>query len=90
MSSGKPFTAFLLVATGAGMNAVRAMQKGKSPFGILLGGIVFGAICVGINDISRQNVGTLLAGLFLLSSTLTSGVPFIESLGKVTDSYSKG
>lgn len=90
MTTGKAFTAFLLVATGASMNAVRAIQKGKSPFGILLGGIVFGAICVGLNDISRQNVGTLLAGLFLLTSTLTSGVPLIESLAKVTDSYSKG
>ena len=87
---GKAFTAFLLVATGASMNALSAMQRGKSPFGTLLAGIVFGTICVGLNDISRENVGTLLAGVFLLSSALVSGIPLIDSLADVANSYDKG
>lgn len=87
---GKSFNAFLLVAAGASMNAIRAVQRGKSPFGTLLAGILFGAICVGINDLSRKDLGTLLAGVFLLSSALVSGVPLIDSMANVAESYDKG
>ena len=85
----KSFDAALIVALGVGMNAVRAIQKERSPFSIILGGIVFGAICVAINDLSRVRIGTLLAGVFLLSSTLVSGVPMIDSLVAATKSYEK-
>lgn len=89
MASNKSFTAFLLVAAGASMNALRQVQKNKSPFGTLLAGMLFGTICVGLNDISKENFGTLLAGLFLLSSVLVSGVPLIDSVAKVAESYDK-
>ena len=85
----KSFDAFLIVALGAGMNAVRAIQKNRSPFSIILGAVVFGAICVAINDLSKARIGTLLAGVFLLSSTLVSGVPMIDSLVAATKSYEK-
>jgi len=87
MAAKKSFTAFLLVATGCGMNAARAVQRGRSPMTILLGGIVFGTICVGLNDLSGKEIGTVLAGLFLLSSTLTAGVPLIDSFADVANSY---
>lgn len=86
---GKSFNAFLLVAAGVTMNAVRGMQRGKSPFGTILAGILFGAICVGINDLSRKDFGTMLAAIFLLSSALVSGVPLIDSLAAVAESYDK-
>lgn len=85
----KSFNAFLLVAAGSGMNAVRAIQRGKSPFPIILGGILFGVICVGINDLSKVNLGSLMAGLFLLSSALVSGVPLIDSIADAAESYEK-
>ncbi len=85
----KSFDAFLIVALGAAMNAVRAIQKNRSPFSIILGAVVFGAICVTINDLSKARIGTLLAGVFLLSSTLVSGVPMIDSLVAATKSYEK-
>lgn len=90
MAQEKSFTAFLLVAAGTSMNAANGMRKGHPPFGTLLAGILFGAICVGINDLSKQNLGTLLAGVFLLSSVLVSGVPFIDSVADVAESYDKG
>ncbi len=85
----KSFTAFLLVIVGASMNAVRAVQKGKQPWSIILGGIVFGVVCVGVNDLSGKRLGTMLAAIFLLSSTLISGVAIMDSLTAVTQSYSK-
>ena len=86
----KSFTAFLLVAAGCTMNALRVMQRGKSPMSTLLGGIVFGTICVGIDDLSDKHFGTMLAGIFLLSSALSSGVPLIDSLAEAANSYDKG
>ena len=85
----KSFTAFLLVAAGASMNAARAMQRGRSPMSTLLGGVVFGTICVALNDLTAKEIGTMLAGVFLLSSALASGVPLIDSLAKVANSYDK-
>ena len=86
---GKSFNAFLLVAAGTGMNAVRTIQRGKPAFGVVLGGLLFGVICVGINDVSKANLGTLLAALFLLSSSLVSGVPLIDSIADAAESYEK-
>ena len=88
-TQSKPFTAFLLVAAGTSMNAVRGIQRGKSPFGTILGGLLFGTICVALNDLGKANIGTLLAGLFLLSSTLVSGVPLIDSIADAANSYNE-
>ena len=87
MASGKSFTAFLLVATGVTMNAVRTVQKGNSPWGTILAGLLFGTICVGINDLTKKDLGTMLAGVFLLSSALVSGVPLIDSVADLAESY---
>lgn len=87
--SEKPFTAFLLVAAGSGMNAAAAVQNGHTPFPTILGGIVFGAICVAINDVGGGGLGTMLAAIFLLGSALTSGVRFIDSLTTAVEAYGK-
>ena len=85
----KSFDAALIVFLGGGMNAVRAIQQGKAPFSIILGSIVFAAICVALNDLTKARFGTVLAGVFLLSSALYSGVPFVDTLTKSIDSYEK-
>ena len=89
MQQGKPFIAFLLVMAGASMNALNAVRRDKPAFSILLAGIVFGTICVALNDLSKQNFGTLMAGVFLLSSALVSGVPLIDAASNVAESYNK-
>lgn len=85
----KSFDAALIVFIGGGMNTIRAIQKGRAPFGIILGSIVFAAICVALNDLTKARFGTALAGVFLLSSALLSGVPMIETLQKSVNSYEK-
>lgn len=87
MAQTKSFTAFLLVSVGTTMNAVRVTQKGASPFPVILAGLLFGTVCVGLNDISQKSIGTMLAGVFLLSSTLVSGVPLIDSVADLAESY---
>ena len=81
------FTAAIVVGAGTGINAVRQVQRNKEPFGTILAGLVFAAICVAINDASKSNLGTALAMVFLLSSILTNGVKFLDTLNKVVESY---
>ncbi len=87
MAQGKSFNAMLLVMAGTAMNATRQVQRGQSAFGVIVGGLLFGTICVGLNDLGRANVGNLLGGLFLLTSALVSGVPLIDSVAAAANSY---
>lgn len=86
----KNMTALGIVAGGTAINTVSAVQKSKDPFPTIIGGIAFGTICVGINALTKSSVGTLLAVLFLLSSFLTNGVKFLETLEAVINSPEPG
>lgn len=82
-----PFTAFILVGSAAGINSVAQIQKGRSPFGVLMAGAVLGTICVAANEITRSQLGTLLAAAFLLSSILTNGTRLFDTLTKAVENY---
>lgn len=83
----KPFTAFIIVGAGTGINATRQIQKGNQPFVTVLGGIVFGTICVAVNDVTSSDLGTMLAMIYLLTSVLTNGVSFMNTLTNVVENY---
>ena len=81
------FSAFLIVAAGTAINASRNIQKGHNAFPTILGGIAFGTLCVGINDVTKSETGNMLAVIFLLSSFLTNGVAFLDSIVAILDNY---
>lgn len=81
------FNAFLLVAAGTTVNAVRQMQRGHNAVPTFLGGAAFGVVCVLVNDLSKSSVGTMLAALFLFSSMLTNGVALLDSVNEAIANY---
>ena len=87
MTASSPFSAFLIVMAGAGINSARHLQKGEEAFSTILAGAVFGTVCVAINNTTKSDLGTGLGILFLLSSFLTNGVAFMDTLTSVLDSY---
>lgn len=87
MNHASPFTAFIVVGAGTGINTVRQLQRGHNAFPTIIAGVAFGTICVALNDTTGADFGTMLAIIFLLTSFLTNGVTFLDTLTKVVEAY---
>lgn len=72
-------TGFFIVAAGTGINAAHAVQKQSDPFPTLMGGVIFGTLCVALDTVTDSKIGTMIAALFLLSSFLRNGVTLIDT-----------
>lgn len=81
------FNAFLVVGAGAGINAIRQVQRNQNAVPTMLAGAGFGVICVLINDLSKTSFGTMLAAVFLLSSFFINGVALLDSINQAIENY---
>lgn len=79
---------FFIVAAGTGINAVHAVQKQSDPFPTIIGGVIFGTVCVALDTITDSKIGTMMAALFLLSSFLRNGVTIIDTVNSLINSPS--
>ena len=75
----KDGTAFGIVCAGVGINYLAALQRDKPVGKLFWGGAVFGIICVTLNVLTKQNIGTLMALTFLLSSFLANGTRVFDT-----------
>lgn len=75
--------AFTTVAVGTAINATSTVAKGKDPFPVLMAGVAFGTVCVGLDSITGSSIGTAFGAVFLLGSFLTNGVRMIETVNAV-------
>lgn len=85
----KDATAIGIVAAGTAINALSAIQRGKSPTSTLFGGGAFALVCVAINTATPQKLGTAIALVFLLSSFLSNGVRLIDSVTSALSSLER-
>lgn len=67
----------LYVALGAAFNIVPAVQKGRDASPIVIGNIFLFVALAMLGSIWRYDVARMLAGIYLLSSFLLRGVPFV-------------
>lgn len=74
-----------IVAAGVGINIVSAIQRGKDISSTLWAGCAFAVICVTLNTFTKNNIGTGLALLFLLTSFLTNGVRIFDTTNKLIE-----
>ena len=78
-------TAGGIVAAGVAINVVSAIQRGKDITSTLWAGCAFAVICVALNTFTKNNIGTLLALLFLLSSFLMNGTRIFDTTNKLIE-----
>ena len=78
-------TAGGIVAAGVAINAISAIQRGKDITSTLWAGCAFAVICVALNTFTKNNIGTLLALLFLLSSFLMNGTRIFDTTNKLIE-----
>ena len=82
-------TAGGIVAAGVAINAVSAIQRGKDITSTLWAGCAFAVICVTLNTFTKNNIGTGLALLFLLSSFLMNGTRIFDTTNKLIEGSKK-
>ena len=78
-------TAGGVVAAGVAINAVSAIQRGKDITSTLWAGCAFAVICVALNTFTKNNIGTALALVFLLSSFLMNGTRIFDTTNKLIE-----
>ena len=77
----------LLITLGAALNVIPTIQKGKDPVPTLAGNVVLFLSLAAIGGLWRYDVVKGFAGLYLLSSFLIRGIPLVDSVTKVLQSF---
>ena len=79
-------SAIATVGTAGALNLVYAVRKGSSLPPVLMGTAFLMAICVGLDDLTKTNLGSVIGGTFLVGTLVYRGKDIVAVMNALIDS----